>query len=228
MQLLPDWKFCQGYGMTETAAMVAILPAKFHTFDGPLAGKLAAAGRSSYGIAMRIVDPVTGAELPRGSSGEIAVRGGNVMIGYWKQPDASAAALRGGWLHTGDAGWMDDEGLIYIVDRIKDMIISGGENIYSAEVERAIYQHPAVAECAVIGIPDEQWGETVHAAVVPREDHALTPDEIVSHTRSFIAGYKCPRSVEIRSEPLPLTATAKIDKNALRKPFWAGHKKMVA
>ncbi len=228
MELLPDWKFCQGYGMTETAGLVAILPAKFHTFDGPFASKLAAAGRSTYGNVMRIIDPASGAELPRGSSGEITIRGGNVMMAYWNQPEATAAALRDGWLHTGDAGWMDDEGLIHIVDRIKDMIISGGENIYSAEVERAIYQHPGVAECAVIGIPDGQWGETVHAAVVPKENHMLTSDDIILHTKALIAGYKCPRSVEIRSEPLPLSATAKIDKNALRQPFWAGHRKKVA
>jgi long-chain acyl-CoA synthetase len=150
------------------------------------------------------------------------------MMGYWNQPEATAAALRNGWLHTGDAGWMDDDGVVYVVDRVKDMIISGGENIYSAEVERAIYQHQAVGECAVIGIPDEKWGETVRAVVVSRPGMLVAPDEIIAHVRSLIAGYKCPHSVDVRSEPLPLSAAAKIDKNALRAPFWVGRTRQVS
>jgi long-chain acyl-CoA synthetase len=228
LELLPTWNFSQGYGMTETAALVAVLPWKFHALEGPFAGKVGAAGRASYGVEMRIVDTATGAELPRGTDGEIAVRGALVMMGYWNQPEATAAALRNGWLHTGDAGWMDDDGVVYVVDRVKDMIISGGENIYSAEVERAIYQHQAVGECAVIGIPDEKWGETVRAVVVSRPGMLVAPDEIIAHVRSLIAGYKCPHSVDVRSEPLPLSAAAKIDKNALRAPFWVGRTRQVS
>jgi long-chain acyl-CoA synthetase len=227
MKLLPTWNFIQGYGMTELSAVAAMLPWKFHTLEGPFAGKIGAAGRATYGVEMRIVD-AAGAVLPRRSVGEIAVRGALVMMGYWKQPEATASALRNGWMHTGDAGWMDQDGIVYIVDRVKDMIISGGENVYSAEVERAIYQHPAVGECAVIGIPDEKWGEAVRAVVVPRAGMSVAPDEIIAHARSLIAGYKCPHSVDVRSEPLPLSAAAKIDKNALRALFWVGRPRQVS
>ena len=142
------------------------------------------------------------------------------MRGYWNKPDETAYALRGGWMHTGDIGYCDEDGFLFIVDRLKDMIVSGGENVYSTEVENAIYQHPAVAYCAVIGIPHEKWGESVHAIVVPKEGYTLTEDTIMNHCREYIAGYKCPRSVEIRHEALPMSGAGKILKKVLRKPFW--------
>ena len=226
MKALPDWRFHQGYGMTECAALATILPWEYHALDGPLAGKRKSAGRAAPGVEIRIVD-ATGREVPRGSVGEIAIRGNGVMLGYGGKPEETARALRNGWLHTGDGAWMDDDGFVYIVDRIKDMIVSGGENIYSGEVENAIFQHPAVQECAVIAIPDAQWGEAVHAIVVPKGGHDLDEATVFTHCRGLIAGYKCPRSVEIRREPLPLTGSGKIMKSALREAKWAGHQRAV-
>jgi len=166
-------------------------------------------------------------EAPRGTVGEICARGLNVMRGYWGMEEQSRETLRNGWLHTGDLGYMDEEGFIFLVDRAKDMIISGGENIFSVEVEGAIYQHPAVQECAVIGIPSEQWGEAVLAVVVPKEGATVTGEEIIAHCRTLIAGYKLPRSVELRQEPLPVSGAGKILKTDLRKPYWAGRSKSV-
>jgi long-chain acyl-CoA synthetase len=162
-----------------------------------------------------------------GEIGEILVRGPMVMQGYWNMPDLTAQTLRGGWMHTGDSGYVDADGYLYVADRIKDMIISGGENVYSTEVENAITSHPDVLQCAVIGIPDARWGEAVHAEVVRRPGAALTAAAIVAHCRGLIAGYKCPRSVAIRDEPLPLSSVGKINKAALRAPFWSGHARQV-
>jgi long-chain acyl-CoA synthetase len=167
-----------------------------------------------------IVDP-DGREVPRGKVGELVIRGPNVMIGYWNKPEETAAALRNGWLHTGDAATMDEDGLITIVDRLKDMIISGGENIYSTEVESAISLFPGVAEVAVIGVPDARWGETVHAIVVPRAGAKLDGEAIRAHCRGLIAGYKVPRSIEIRTTPLPLSGSGKVLKPALREEYSA-------
>jgi len=139
------------------------------------------------------------------------------MQGYWNQPALTADALRGGWMHTGDGGYMDDEGFVFVVDRIKDMIITGGENVYSAEVENAIYQHPAVAMCAVIGVPDEQWGERVHAVIALKPGQSTSETDIVAHCRQLIAGYKCPRTVSVRAEPLPLSGAGKVLKTVLRR-----------
>ncbi|ALL79761.1 hypothetical protein AD006_32050 (plasmid) [Pseudonocardia sp. EC080610-09] len=219
MHELPEWRLVQGYGCTEATALVTALPQRYHVLDGPWSGKLQTAGRAAAGVEVRIVDP-DGIELPRGEVGEIAVRGPVVMLGYWDKPAETTAALRAGWLHTGDGARMDDEGFVTIVDRLKDMIVSGGENIYSGEVEQAIHTDTRVAECAVIGIPDEHWGEAVHAVVVPRTGADLTGNEVIAHCHTLIAGYKCPRSVEIRAEPLPLTGAGKIMKPALRAPFW--------
>lgn len=149
------------------------------------------------------------------------------MRGYWNKPEETAVALRGGWMHTGDVGYLDEDGFIFIVDRLKDMIISGGENIYSTEVEHIIYQHTAVADCAVIGIPHEKWGETVHAIVVSKIGFDLTKEEIMNHCRQHLAGYKCPRSVEIRREPLPMSGAGKILKKVLRAPFWADQTRQI-
>ncbi|HEU5098266.1 MAG TPA: long-chain-fatty-acid--CoA ligase [Roseiflexaceae bacterium] len=226
LQVLPACGFAQGYGMTELSPVATLLDAKYHTLDGPLAGKLRSAGQPAYSVEVMIVDP-DDHEVPHGVVGEIVVLGPNVMKGYWNKPEATAQALRGGWMHTGDAGSMDEDGFVYIVDRLKDMIISGGENVYSAEVENAIYQHPAVAMCAVVGIPSEAWGEAVHAIVVPKEGQVPTEDAIIAHCKELIAGYKCPRSVEIRQEALPLSGAGKILKSELRRPFWEGHERQV-
>jgi long-chain acyl-CoA synthetase len=226
MVVLPTWTFHQGYGLTETSAVLTTLDWRQHALEGPLAKKLTSAGQVSPGWELKIGDE-RGRELARGRVGEIIVRGAGTMLGYWGKPDATSAIIRNGWLHTGDGAWMDDEGFIFIVDRVKDMIISGGENIYSTEVENAIYKHPAVRECAVIGIPDDVWGEKVHAVVVPHDGINLSADEVDSHCRQLIAGYKCPRSVEITKTPLPVSPTGKITKNVIREKFWAGKSRNV-
>jgi long-chain acyl-CoA synthetase len=174
---------------------------------------------------MRIVDEA-GAQLPRGTVGEVAVRGATVMLGYWNNADATAAALRNGWLHTGDGAWMDDDGYITIVDRLKDMIVSGGENVFSKEVENAVTQHPAVQDCAVIGIPDAKWGEAVHAVVVLKAGALADAASIVAHCRTLIAGFKCPRSVEFLGA-MPLSAAGKVQKGTLREAYWGGHGRKV-
>ncbi len=150
-----------------------------------------------------------------------------IMLGYWNKPKETASVLQDGWYYTGDAAYMDDEGFVFIVDRLKDMIISGGENVYSAEVENAISLLPGVAEVAVIGIPDAKWGEMIHAIIVPRAGANLTAEAVIDHCRTQIAGYKCPRSVEFRDTPLPLSGAGKILKRELREPFWKGYEKRV-
>ncbi len=226
MEKLPTWLFIQGYGMTETAALTLSLPWSYHFERDGRPHKRQAAGRASYGTDIRIVDEES-REMPRGQTGEIAVRGPQVMLGYWRKPEATAAAIRNGWMHTGDAAWMDEDGYVYIVDRVKDMIISGGENIYSSEVENAIHKHASVRECAVIGIPNAQWGESVHAVLVLKAGKLpLSDKDVIDHCRTLIAGYKCPRSVEFR-DALPLSGAGKIMKNVLREPHWAGKRKSV-
>jgi len=166
--------------------------------------------------------------VPTGTVGEIVVRGDNVMMGYWERPEETAKAIIDGWMHTGDGGYMDESGFVYVVDRVKDMIISGGENVYSVEVENAITQHPDVAQCAVIGIPDDRWGELVHAVVVPKPGAKLSANEMIDFCKTLIAGYKCPRSVEITETPLPLSGAGKILKRDLRKPFWENRERRVS
>ena len=221
---LPAAGFCQLYGMTELSPVVTALPAWCHA-PGQPTERLRSVGRAVPIAELRIVD-VDDQPVPNGTVGEIVARGPMVMQGYWAQPEQTASALRGGWMHTGDGGRMDADGFIYVVDRIKDMIVSGGENVYSAEVENAITQLPQVSMAAVIGVPDERWGERVHAVVVLRPGQALTADAVIAHCRSQIAGYKCPRSVEFR-EALPITAAGKIQKVELRAPFWAGRSRNV-
>ena len=219
-------RFTQAYGMTELSPCATILPSWYHTPEGQAASKMRSGGRATFTTEVRIVDG-DDRELPRGTVGEVCVRGPGVMKGYWNKPELTQAALKGGWMHTGDAAYMDDDGFVFVVDRVKDMIISGGENIYSAEVENAVAQHPAVAACAVIGIPSEQWGETVHAAIVLKPGQAATADEIAAHCRTLIAGYKCPRSVAF-VEALPLSGAGKVLKTKLREPFWQGRQRNVA
>ncbi|MNN36597.1 Long-chain-fatty-acid--CoA ligase [compost metagenome] len=174
---------------------------------------------------MKIVD-AQGNEVPRGEVGEIIVRGPTMMLGYWNNPDETAKAVRNGWLHTGDAAYMDEEGFTFIVDRVKDMIVTGAENVYSAEVENALAKHSAVAMCAVIGIPHEQWGEAVHAVVTLKPGAVASEDELRAHCRELIAGYKCPKSVEFRTS-MPLSGVGKILKRDLREPYWKDRAKAV-
>jgi long-chain acyl-CoA synthetase len=226
LEAIPGCRFVHGYGMTEVAPIATLLDPRYATLEGPYAGRLKSCGRAAVLCEVKIVDEQD-REVPRRTVGEVLVRGPNVMLGYWNQPEATAQALRGGWMHTGDRGYMDEEGFVYIVDRLKDMVITGGENVYSIEVESAISTLDGVAEVAVIGIPDDTWGERVHAIVVPRPGRTLTPEQVIAHCRTQIAGYKCPRSVEIRSAPLPLSGAGKILKTALREPFWRGREKRV-
>ena len=226
MAALPGVEFAQAYGMTELSPVATINPAWYHTAEGRRAGKLRSGGRASFGTEVRIVDEL-GVEVERGTVGEVAVRGPNVMLGYWNQAEQTAAALRNGWMHTGDGAYMDDDGFIFVVDRLKDMIKSGGENVFSAEVENALAQHPAVASCAVIGVPSEAWGEAVHAVVVLRPGAEARAEELVAHCKTSIAGYKCPRSVDF-VEALPLSGAGKILKTKLREPFWRSREQKVA
>ncbi|MBC8239204.1 MAG: long-chain-fatty-acid--CoA ligase [Alphaproteobacteria bacterium] len=226
LRVIPNAQFHHLYGQTEAAPVLTALPANRMVEEGPLAGKIKSAGLAIPGVEVRIVDADDN-EVPRGVVGEICGRGENVMQGYWNQPEMTAETLRNGWLHTGDGGYMDEDGFVYVVDRVKDMIISGGENVYSAEVENAIYQHPMVVECAVIGIPHEKWGEQVHAIVRLADGGEADEAAIIAHCHEWIANYKCPRSVSFATEPLPLSGAGKILKNDLRQPYWVGHEKAV-
>ena len=226
LRVIPNARFHHVYGQTEAAPVLTALPANRMVEEGPLAGKIKSAGLAIPAVEVRIVDEDDN-EVPRGVVGEICGRGENVMLGYWNLPDLTAETLRNGWLHTGDGGYMDEDGFIYVVDRVKDMIISGGENVYSAEVENAIYQHPMVVECAVIGIPHEKWGEQVHAIVRLADGGEADEAAIIAHCHEWIANYKCPRSVSFATEPLPLSGAGKILKNDLRQPYWVGHEKAV-
>jgi acyl-CoA synthetase (AMP-forming)/AMP-acid ligase II len=215
----PQAEFFQAYGLTETAGALCInLPAN-HRPEARALGRLNSVGRPGLGAEIIVADE-HGRELPRGEVGQILARGPMVMQGYWRQPEATAEALRDGWLHTGDGGRMHAEGYLFIVDRIKDMIISGGENIYSAEVEAALRGHPAVSQAAVIGVPDARWGEAVHAVVVLQPGVAQPPSELMETLRAWcrtqLAGYKCPRSIAF-VDALPMSAAGKVLKNALRE-----------
>jgi long-chain acyl-CoA synthetase len=213
---LPGLELSHSYGLTEACPVVSSnLPCN-HTPGARKSGLSRSVGRGGLGVNVKIVDP-QGHEVPRGTVGEIIVRGPNIMLGYWNRPEETARALRGGWLYTGDAAYMDEQGYLFIVDRLKDMIVTGGENVYSAEVEHVLARHPAVALSAVIGIPHERWGEAVHAVVVLKPGAEVDEAQLRLHCREFIAGYKCPKSVEFRAE-LPLSAAGKVLKRELRKP----------
>ena len=216
---LPDVDLFNGYGMTECSSLLTLLGPDEHRAGGE---RLGSVGRPAPGTVVSIRDD-DGDEVPRGEIGEVCARGGNFMTEYWNKPDATAEVFRSGWYHTGDAGYLDEGGYLFLVDRVKDMIVSGGENVYSAEVEMAISSHPEVAQVAVIGIPHEMWGEQVHAIVVPVEGAELTAETVIEHARASIAGYKVPKSVDIRLEPLPLSGALKVLKRDLRAPFWEGH-----
>jgi long-chain acyl-CoA synthetase len=224
---LPSWGFHQIYGMTETAGYGVAFKWTEHlkALDNA-PQRLKAAGRVVPGLQLRIARP-DGSEAAMGETGEVLMRGDHVMPRYLNNERASAESLKGGWMHSGDAGFIDGDGFLYIADRIKDMIVTGGENVYSVDVERALYQHPAVREAAVIGIPSEKWGEAVHAIVVLKDEQTATEQEIIAHCKGLIGGYKCPRSVAFRAEALPVTPVGKIRKNVLRDPYWEGHSRKI-
>ncbi len=223
----PNASFVQAFGQTELSPVATILPIEYHTFDGPKAGKLRSAGRATRVCEVQIVGE-TGMTLPQGEVGQIAVKGPITMLGYWNKPDVTAQTIIDGWVMTGDAGYMDEDGFVFLMDRVKDMIVSGGENVYSAEVENALSQHSAVATSAVIGIPSEQWGESVHAIVILHPGASVSAEDLQTHCRGIIAGYKCPRSIDFRTEPFPLSGANKVLKTELRKPFWAGRKRQIS
>jgi len=226
MQKLPNVDWIQGYGQTELSPVATYLLPQFHVFSGNNAGKVTSAGTAALCNEIKIVDE-DGNELPVGEVGEIVSRGPNAMLGYWNKPEETAAAIKNGWVHTGDCGHMDEDGFVFISDRLKDMIVSGGENVFSIEVENAVAAHPAVADTTVFGIPSEEWGESVHAVVVPVAGASVTQQEIRDHCRTLIANYKCPTSVEFRTEPLPLSGAGKVLKRDLRAPYWAGKTRSV-
>jgi long-chain acyl-CoA synthetase len=222
----PHAELAHFYGATETAPIVACLPREQDEIDGP---RLGSCGQPVPGVEVRVMGP-EGTTLGAGQVGEVWVRGPNVMAGYWRNPEATVAALTDGWYHTGDLGYLDDEAYLFLVDRLKDMIVTGGENVYSVEVEDVLASHPATLEAAVFGVPDRRWGEAVHAVVVARPGCATAglDRELERHCRAVVAGYKIPKRIEVRTEPLPKSGPGKILKRALRAPYWEGHDVSIA
>jgi long-chain acyl-CoA synthetase len=212
----PGAELLHVYGTTEATPITTLLPHEELILDTP---RVRSCGQPATGVELRITDG-EGQDVPAGTVGDVLVRSASVMAGYWQKPGATADVMRGDWYLTGDLGYRDDEGYLFLVDRAKDMIVSGGENIYSTEVEDALASHPAVDEVAVFGVPDPRWGESVYAVVSVRQP--VTVDELVEHCRQRIAGFKVPRHVELLAEPLPKSASGKILKRELREPHWAG------
>jgi long-chain acyl-CoA synthetase len=220
-------KFWQAYGLTETTGAIVNLPPDDHDVGGPNRHRLRSCGLPGPGVEIRIVDGDSLHDVPVGDVGEIWVRSPQVMKGYWNQPDETTKAITpDGWFRSGDAGYLDDDGYLYIHDRVKDMIVSGGENVYPAEVENVLMGHPAVADCAVIGVPHEKWGETAKAIVVRVPDSHVTEQELIDHCRERLARFKCPTSVDW-ADMLPRNPSGKILKKDLREPFWAGRDRKV-
>lgn len=226
MQTLPC-QFGQAYGMTEASPMLTFLGVDDHVLDGPpeVVARLASAGQPSFGVEVRVVNE-KGEDVKPGEVGEVIARGPNIMLGYWKRPEDTAEAIRDGWYYSGDMATVDDEFYLYIVDRRKDMIISGGENIYSIEVENVLYKHPAILEATVIGVPDEKWGEAVKAVCVLKPGESATAEEIIAHCKQHLASYKAPKSVDF-VESLPKSGAGKILKREVREPYWRGHNRRV-
>ncbi len=212
----PNAELCNLYGATELAPLATILRHHERCIDDD---KARSAGQPVLGVDCRIADD-EGNELAVGEVGNVVVRGPNVMLGYWQKQQQTAAVMNGDWYITGDLGRADSESNIYLVDRAKDMMVTGGENVYSTEVEEVLYSHPMVLEATVFGIPDDKWGEAIHAVVVPRG--LVTAEELIAHCRTRIAGYKVPRSLEFRDTELPKSGPGKVLKRELRKPYWEG------
>jgi acyl-CoA synthetase (AMP-forming)/AMP-acid ligase II len=219
-------EFLQAYGMTETTAVATYLYAEDHRRAlGDRPELLLSAGRPVLGTRVRIVDEHD-QPVPGGAIGEVTVRGPQLMRGYWNRPDDTAAALRDGWMHTGDAGFLDAGGYLFIQDRVKDMIVSGGENVYPREIEDVLFQHPGIADAAVIGVPDPKWGETVKAIVVRKDGADVSADDVLAFCRGKLGGYKQPRSVDF-VDVLPRNPSGKVLKKDLREPYWKGHRRRV-
>ncbi len=220
----PRAELVEVYGATELSPLATALRGEQALADHP---RGRSCGRAIPGVELRVLGP-DGRELPPGEIGEVVVRGPNVMQGYWNKPEQTAAVLRDGCYWTGDLGHMDGEGFLFLVDRSRDMIVSGGENVYSTEVEEVLYRHPAVLEAAVFGVPDDKWGEAVHAVVVPRPGRPRPdPKELIAFCREHIAGYKVPKAIDLRDEPLPKSGPGKVLKRELRAPFWKGQERAV-
>jgi acyl-CoA synthetase (AMP-forming)/AMP-acid ligase II len=214
----------QVYGMTEACGVVSALGAADHE-DPAVAHRLVSAGTPIHGVEIEVRDPATGDPVPTGEPGEIWVRTAQLMAGYWRRPEATAAAITpDGWLRSGDGGHLDPDGYVYVTDRVKDMIVSGGENVYPAEIERVLAEYPGIADVAVIGVPDERWGEVPRAIVVAAAGTELDEAAVLAHCREHLASYKCPQAVDVVAE-LPRNPTGKILKKDLRAPFWAGRER---
>jgi long-chain acyl-CoA synthetase len=219
---LPKVNLLHVYGQTEMGPTISYLEPHHQLAGGP---KALSVGKPFACVEVRIVD-ASGAEVAPGVPGEILARGPCAMMGYWNKPDDTAKTVIDGWVKTGDVAYKDADGFLFICDRVKDMIITGGENVFCAEVENAVAAHPAVAQVAVIGVPDPDFGERVHAVIVPKPDQTLTAEDLKAHCKALIANYKCPRSIELR-DALPVSAAGKILKRDLREPHWAGHTRAV-
>ncbi|MGD8190091.1 long-chain-fatty-acid--CoA ligase [Brevibacillus ginsengisoli] len=225
-ELLPT-NFFQAYGLSEASPVLTILRPEDHVIEGEerIVARLASCGQPLPGIEVRCVN-ARGEDVRIGEVGEIIARGPNVMKGYWNRPEETAAAFQNGWLYTGDMAVVDEENFFYVVDRKKDMIVTGAENVYSVEVENVVYTHPVVLEAAVIGIPDPKWGEAVHAVVVLKKDQQVAEEELIEHCRHYLAKYKVPKSVEFVAE-LPKSGAGKILKRHLRDQYWQGYQRKV-
>ena len=219
----PGVGLVQAYGQTELAPVATLLSTEDHVAGGE---RLKSAGRPSVINEIRIVGD-DGQDCPQGVSGEVVVTGPHTMMGYWNKPEETAKALQDGWVFTGDAGYFDEGGYLFIVDRVKDMVVTGGENVFTTEVENAIMSHDSVQDVAVIGIPHDEWGEAVHAIIILHPGKAVSEDDIIAHCRERIAGYKLPKGVTFREEPLPLSGAGKVLKTELRKPYWEGRDRQV-
>ena len=221
-QAFPDAELLHVYGTTETTPITTLMRHEERLLDQP---EVKSCGKPAVGVDARIVD-ADARDVPPGVVGEVVVRSPSVMLAYWQRPRETAEVLRDGWYWTGDLAYCDAHANIFLVDRAKDMIVTGGENVYCAEVESALYEHPEVLEAVVFGVPDDRWGEATHAVVVPRHE-GLSSDELIAHCRERIAGFKVPKVIEIRAQPLPKSAAGKFLKRTLRDPFWAGREAKV-
>ena len=220
---IPDAGFLQCYGMTETTGTIATLPPEDHDLAGNQ--RMKSAGRAVPGVELKVIGE-DGEELPRGEVGELICKSPSNMACYWNLPEATESSLKDGWMHTGDAAYMDEDGYVYIQDRMKDMIISGGENVYPAQVESAIYGHPAVGEVAVIGVPDDTWGESVKACIVAKPGQEVDAASIIEWTKERLAGFKVPKTIDV-IDVMPRNASGKILRKDLRAPYWEGRERQV-
>ncbi|MBX7541061.1 fatty acid--CoA ligase [Qipengyuania sphaerica] len=223
VKAIPDAGFLQCYGMTETTGTIAALPPEDHDLEGNQ--RMKSAGKAVPGVELKVVGE-DGGELPRGEVGELICKSPSNMDSYWNLPDATESSLKDGWMHTGDAAYMDEDGYVYIQDRMKDMIISGGENVYPAQVESAIYGHPCVGEVAVIGVPDETWGEAVKACIVAKPGMEVDTASVIEWTKERLAGFKVPKSIDV-IDVMPRNASGKILRKDLRAPYWEGRERQV-